>query len=446
MKSGGVYNGRRANNWSPRGGFAYSPRPSTSIRGGVGLYLDEIGLGQVVDYVNTDPPTFFTPTFDSRAAIKPIFSLGTVKKVDLNTTTPNPFGFTLPPLQATGVDARGGIPGANAAVNAIDPDLRLPKSLNYVLGVEQQIGKSTVLGLNYSGSYSYDQLIGANLNRAPGSLNVATNVKTLPNTSFGNIVAISNGGYGHYDALVGTLRQNHSDWLSYEASYTLAHSRDIGIAGVRTNLTIGQDDYPDPTNIGRYYADSSFDVRHRITVAGSIKLPSHHRGLKKVLLDGYELSSIAVGQTGSPFSVFNSSAYKVVNGVNVGGDYQAEGYNYAFPNAPATNYAYSRSKPEYIKGLFSAAEFSAPRVGVFEQGTETRNHYRNPGLLNIDASLIKQFSYAYGDHVYLLKLRGDFYNVINRTNLMGVTSDMASASFGRSTINYQPRTIQVGPA
>jgi Carboxypeptidase regulatory-like domain len=444
VNPGGVYNGRRANNWSPRGSFAYSPRSSTAIRGGIGLYLDEIGLGQVVDRVNTNPPTFFTPTFDSRAGLQPIFSVGKANNVDLNTTTPNPFGFTLPPFQATGVDGRGGIPGANAAVNAIDPNLRLPKSLNYTFGVEQQIAKSAVVGLNYSGSYSYDQLIGVNLNRAPGSLNVTTNVKTLPNTSFGDIVAVSNGGYGHYNALIATLRQHHSEWLSYEASYTLSRSRDIGIAGVRTNLTIGQDDFPDPANIRRYYADSSFDVRNRITVAGSIKLPFHHRGLMRVLLDDYELSSIAVGQTGTPFSVFNSSAYKVVNGVNVGGDYQAQGYNYAFPNAPATDYAHSRSRSEYINGLFSAAEFTAPPAGVFEQGTETRNHYRNPGLLNIDASLIKQFGYAHGDHVYLLKLRADFYNVINRVNLMGVTSDLASASFGRSTNNYQPRTIQVG--
>jgi len=445
VKSDGIYNGRRANNWSPRGSFAYSPTSSTSIRGGIGLYLDEIGLGQVVDRVNTNPPTFFTPTFDRRAGITPIFSVGTTNNVNLDTTTPNPYGYTLPPFRATGIDARGGIPGANGAVNAIDPDLKLPKSLNYVFGVEQQVGKSSVIGLNYSGSYSYDQLIGPNLNRAPGALNIVTNVKTLPNTSFGDIVAISNGGYGHYDALIVTLRQSHSDWLSYEASYTWSHSRDIGIGGgVRTNLTIGQDDYPDPTNISRYYASSSFDTRNRITVAGSVKSPFHHTGLNKVLLDGYELSSIAVGQTGQPFSVFNSSAYRVVNGVNIGGDYQAQGYNYAFPNAPVINYARSRSKSEYVKGLFSTSEFTAPPVGVFVQGTETRNHYQNPGLLNIDASVIKQFGYAHGDHEYLLKLRGDFYNVINRTNLTGVTSDLASAAFGRSTNNYQPRTIQLG--
>jgi len=310
--------------------------------------------------------------------------------------------------------------------------------------VEQQMGKTTVFGVNYSGSYSYDQLVGPNLNRAPGSLNIATNVKTLPNTSFGNINAVYNGGYGPYDALIATLRQRRGSWLSYEASYTWSHSRDIGIAGVRTNLTIGQDDYPDPTNIGRYYASSSFDTRNRITVAGLVKSPFQHTGLRKVLLDGYELSSIAVGQSGQPFSVFNSLAYNVVNGVNVGGDYQAQGYNYAFPNTPVTNYTRPRSKSEYVAGLFGRAEFTAPPVGVLMQGTETRNHYHNPGLLNIDASVIKQFGYTRGDRTYLLKLRGDFYNVINRTNLTGVTSDLASALFGRSTNNYQPRTIQLG--
>jgi len=109
-----------------------------------------------------------------------------------------------------------------------------------------------------------------------------------------------------------------------------------------------------------------------------------------------------------------------------------------------TNYARSRLKSEYVAGLFSRAEFTAPPVGAVVQGTEARNHYKNPGLLNIDASVIKQFGYTHGDRTYLLKVRGDFYNVINRTNLTGVTSDLASAAFGRSTNNYQPRTIQLG--
>ena len=78
------------------------------------------------------------------------------------------------------------------------------------------------------------------------------------------------------------------------------------------------------------------------------------------------------------------------------------------------------------------------------QGTETRNHYLNPSLLNIDASLIKAFSGSYRDHVLTFKVRGNFFNVINHTYLVGVTTDLSSASFGRSTANYQPRTIQLG--
>ena len=445
VSPGGVYNGRRSDNFSPRGAFAYSPRPGLSIRGGAGLYLDEIGVGQVVDRVNTNPPTFIQPTFDRRVALKPLFSIGTVKTVDVTTVTANPFGFTLPVFPATGLDSRGGIPGTNASVNAIDPNLKLPKSINYVFGGEQGLGKSTVIGLNYSGAYLYDQLIGPNLNRAPGDLNIATGQKTLPNTSFGAINLVINGGYGHYDALIATLRQSRGEWLSYEASYTWSHARDTGIAGLRSALSIGQDDYPDPTNLNRYYANSSFDTRNRFTVAGYVKTPYKHQGFAwKQLLDNYELSTIAVGQSGQPFSVFNSAAYKVVNGVNVGGDYQAQGYNYAFPNRPSKIYNNSRSKANYVNGLFAATEFTAPPVGVFVQGTETRNHYLNPALLNIDASLIKAFSGSVRDHAIALKVRGDFYNVLNRTNLTGVASDLSSASFGRSTGNYQPRTIQLG--
>jgi len=444
----GVYNGRRSGNFSPRGSFAYSPFPTLSIRGGVGLYLDEIGLGQVVDRVNTNPPTFIQPTFDRRVALKPIFSVGTATTVEVGTTTPNPLGFTLP-VPPTGLDSRGGIPGTNASVNAIDPNLKLPKSINYVFGGEQSLGRSTVIGLNYSGAYLYDQLIGPNQNRAPGDLNLTTGLTTLPNPSFGPINRVINGGYGHYDALIATLRQSRGQWVSYDVSYTWSHSRDTGIAGLRNTLsngiTIEQDDYPDPTNLNRYYASSSFDTRNRITVSGYVKTPYKHEGfLPKQLLDNYELSTISVGQSGQPFSVFNSNAYRVVNGVNVGGDYQGQGYNYAFPNQPTTNYARPRTKGEYVNGLFAASEFTAPPVGVFVQGTETRNHYTNPALLNIDVSIIKGFTGDIRDHPLTLKIRADFYNVINRTNLTGVTSNLSSALFGRSSNNYQPRTIQLG--
>jgi hypothetical protein len=447
--SKGVYNGRRSGNFSPRGGFAYSPNSTLSVRGGIGLYLDEIGLGQVVDRVNTNPPTFIQPTFDRRVALKPVFSVGTVPTVEVGSTTPNPLGFTLPVFPPTPVDSLGGIPGINASVNAIDPNLKLPKSINYVFGGEQSLGSSTVIGLNYSGAYLYDQLIGPNLNRSPGGLNLTTGLTTLPNTSFGPINLVINGGHGHYDALIATLRQSHGQWVSYEASYTWSHSRDNGIAGLRNTLTNGitveQDDYPDPTNLNRYYASSSFDTRNRITVAGYVKTPYKHQSFfLKQLLDDYELSTITIGQSGQPFSVFNSNAYRVVNGVNVGGDYQGQGYNYAFPNQPTTNYARPRSKAEYVNGLFAASEFTAPPVGVFQQGTETRNHYVNPSLLNIDASIIKAFSGNYRDHSLTLKIRGDFYNVINHTNLTGVTSNLSSALFGKSNNNYQPRTIQLG--
>ncbi len=442
---GGVYSSRRDLNFSPRGSFAYSVNPTLSVRGGVGIFRDEIGVGQVADRVNTNPPVFLQPTFDRRVALKPVFSVGTQGTVDLDTQTSNPFGFTLPIFPATPVDANGGLPGVNASVNAIDPSLRVPKSLNYIAGFEQSVGKEMVFGLNYSGAYLYDQLIGPNLNRIPGGINLATGQKTLPNSSFGAINAVLNGGYGHYDALIATVRQSHKEWLSYEASYTWSHSRDNGVAGLRSTLSIGQDDYPDPTNFNRYYASSSFDTRNRITVAGYVRVPYKHSNFAlRQLLDDYELSTISVGQSGQPFTVFNSAAYNVVNGVNVGGDYQGQGYNYALPNRPTNSYNYPRTRAEYVNGLFAKSEFTAPPVGVFVQGTETRNHYTNPSLLNIDASIIKGFSGGFRDHSIVLKVRADFYNVINHTNLTGVTSDLNSALFGRSTGNYQPRTIQLG--
>jgi hypothetical protein len=43
-----------------------------------------------------------------------------------------------------------------------------------------------------------------------------------------------------------------------------------------------------------------------------------------------------------------------------------------------------------------------------------------------------------------LQLRFDFENVLNKVNLAGIDSNMADATFGRSTQALIPRTIQLG--
>jgi hypothetical protein len=43
-----------------------------------------------------------------------------------------------------------------------------------------------------------------------------------------------------------------------------------------------------------------------------------------------------------------------------------------------------------------------------------------------------------------LQLRFEFFNLFNRVNLGGVSSNLSSSTFGRATSQLNPRWIQIG--
>jgi len=45
---------------------------------------------------------------------------------------------------------------------------------------------------------------------------------------------------------------------------------------------------------------------------------------------------------------------------------------------------------------------------------------------------------------YRFQLRGEFFNAFNHTNLEGVDTNLADATFGQVTSSHVPRRIQIG--
>jgi hypothetical protein len=90
----------------------------------------------------------------------------------------------------------------------------------------------------------------------------------------------------------------------------------------------------------------------------------------------------------------------------------------------------------------TAADFPVPAPGT--EGNEPRNIYRNPGMLQIDASLLKNTHLPHLGDQGNLQFRFDFINLFNHVNLGPVDPNIADSTFGRSTTALSGRALQLG--
>ena len=427
QKVSGVFAHPQSNLWSPRIGFAWDPTRTGkwSVRGGIGVYHDWVVLGQSVDLMRNNPPGALFECFGScNPSVTPIFAFAQ--------SGTYPFNFPLPTIGTVTFDSKGGNTTLQPGVTALDRNLRSPFAVNYVVGVEHQLPWKLVAGASYSGSRGYDQLTGTDMNRCTGC------GSTRPNTSFGGIDLIRNANASNYNAMILTLRGKPSPRLNFQTSYTFSQAKSYIESGTRFDQDGGQN-IPDPSAYFSYYSDANWDVRQRLSFSGTYTFPGLNSGVRGVITSGWELTSIAVVQTGTPFWVINTNPPTAA--VNPG-DYNNDGTFYDIPNAPTTNFSGSHSRQAYKNGIFTAGDFPAPTGGT--EGNLARNIYRNPGLVQIDASVLKNNKLPWLGEQGSLQFRFDFLNVINRVNLGAVDNDLAHGSFGRVTSALSARQIQLG--
>jgi len=444
----GQFTSRRKNYWSPRFGYAWSPGKSRkwSVRGGVGLYYDWITLGESIDRVNINPPNFLFPNVGQLLPIRPIFNIGQQDTF--------PYGFTLPAIPSVGLDARGGLAGIQTAVGGIDPNLRAPRTLNYLVGVERELPGRTVVGLNYSGSYSVNGLVGTDNNRRAGDL-IDGRLDRI-NPSFGTMTYIENSNTIRYQAMIASVRKALGAKGTFQASYTLGSTTDYYQGGSRST---GAGNIPSPDQLRAYRANSAFDVRQRISASGVYRLATPFKSnlLARNVLGGWELGSTLIMQTGTPYWIVNTgpfnpirdSAGNITGFRPLSGDYNADGVNFDLPNVPSgLPTKFNRSQFLGANGgraAMDAANFTAPAVGGY--GNSPRNAFRQQGVIALDASVIKNNRLPFLGEAGNLQLKFEFFNVPNRVNLGGINTNPADPNFGRilgQNGNAAPRVVQLG--
>jgi hypothetical protein len=257
----------------------------------------------------------------------------------------------------------------------------------------------------------------------------------------------ANDAYSIYHSLQTTLSRRWGQGY-FQAAYTFSKNIDA----TSTGNTAFNTAYNSEASINSSRGLSDFDRPHRLSVSYVYDLPifQHTTGAVHTALAGWTVSGVTTLQTGTPFSVFDSSAGTGFLGA---GSAPFVGASLA-PGATVADGLSHGSIHQRLNGYLNASAFTfAPLLYPTQCATDPnfcttgfgdlgRNIYRGPFQQNWDISLIKNFKLTERQD---LRFTADFFNVWNHTNFANPANTYieAGSSFGQivNTVGT-PRLIQ----
>jgi hypothetical protein len=389
---------------APRAGLAWSPfsNKKTVIRAGFGIYYS---LNDSISYRLTQSAPFNT--------------VEVLKNVPLSSVHIVP--GAAPPT------------GSKISPAGVQPDLATPAVVSYSFTIEQQITPSTVASIGYVGSRGYHELLSIDANvpvpticpaaPCPAGYSAGTTYfapsAPLANPHLANTTHWFSWGNSHYDGLQLMLNRHFNRDLQFRAAYTFSKSLDEGsslanaISGSTNAFTMN------PLQPHWDYGLSSFDIRHSLSVNATYDLPFGRRpatgkgAFANKLISNWQVNAIASVQSGLPFSP--------QLGFNPTNDGDSRN-----PIRPSWNPAFAG---DIILGgpnrYYDPNAFVVPLNGTY--GNVGRDTLEGPGLAELDLSAAKRIPLT---ERVALQFRGEFFNILNHTNLNSPNPIVFTAATG----------------
>lgn len=464
----------------PRTAIAWQFRPKTVLRTGFGIFSD-ILPGSVADLVGVNPP--YVKTLQGGL-------LGTVGKAGTAGCDPT-LGCTgiAPGVANSAVDAaaaanqiftsgfaQGELSCASSLANTAtclppvaitavpDGKLHAPYFMEWSLGIQQQLGNTGSLKVQYVGTRSVNQPY---LTQVNGYQTVCDGCfAPFPylqptDSRFAAVTQLSTGANSSYHGLQMTAMKRLGHGLQGQINYTWSHCLDTVSNGGFLQFSAGGILSPLPGDLARDYGNCDYDIRNNLTGQYTYELPikvaNHKLGYA---LNGWQISGTVFWHSGIPFSVLSTPYSANGNGI-----VQGSGPQFASilpgvdPYCRHCNVA-GVTQPGTIQWLNPNAFVSAvdPSTGACNGGDSVqncqfgdlaRNALRGPDFFWSDFYITKWFPVT--EHV---KLRFDaqFFNVFNHPNfglpsntLAGIPGEPSTQTgFGALTYTTAPPTGLLG--
>ncbi|HEY0730323.1 MAG TPA: TonB-dependent receptor, partial [Pyrinomonadaceae bacterium] len=306
--------------------------------------------------------------------------------------------FPLGPQDVAAPALTTNLPAATLLV--ADPHLKLPRTYQWNVALEQSIGNNQTI------SATYVAAIGRELLRVTNLFNV--------NPNFEFIALTDNSATSDYHALQIKYQRRLSRGLQALGSYSWSHSIDIASTDAIATNTNTPAQVAD-INVDR--GNSNFDIRHAFSAGVTYDLPSPtSHGTAKAILSGWSIDSFFFARSALPVNI-------------VGGSFFASGTQLAprpnvIPGVPLEIHG-----SQFPGGkIFNRAAFTAAPAGT--QGNFGRNVLRGFGAWQADVGLQRQFHLS---ERLRLRFRAEFFNIFNHPNFGNPINVITNPLFGRST-------------